>query len=568
MRILLLCHGFNSLAQRLHVALREAGHTVSVELDVNDAITREAVALFRPDLVIAPFLKRAVASDIWRGVRCLIVHPGVRGDKGPSALDWAILEGEKRWGVTLIEARDEMDGGPVWAWREFPTRTATKASLYRREVAQAALDCVFETLARLQAGETSAPMPANRGAGRARPACGADQRRIDFARHGIEDALRIVRASDGSPGALIHLFGLDWRAFDAARADGLAGAPGEAIARSEAAVAVALRDGALWIGQAKRPGAHEIKLPATLAMAAHLNGLAFAEGPSPLRYWEDEGVGFLSFDFYNGAFSTTGCEALSLALDRALARGPRVLVLLGGRDCWSNGMHLGVIEASASPAEESWRNINAMNDLVERIARADGVWVVSAMRGDAGAGGVFLSLAADEVWMGANVVLNPHYKDMGNLYGSEYWTYLLPKRVGEARARGIAQARLPMGIEEAMRLGLASVRLAADPARADEEIRARARALAAGGADLTRRIEAKRRQRAEDEAAKPLAAYREEELARMKRNFYGFDPSYHVARYNFIRKIAKSRTPLTLALHRSSAFRAPGEPASSAARPA
>jgi len=41
----------------------------------------------------------------------------------------------------------------------------------------------------------------------------------------------------------------------------------------------------------------------------------------------------------------------------------------------------------------------------------------------------------------------------------------------------------------------------------------------------------------------------------MKRNFYGFDPSYHVARYNFIRKIPKSRTPLTLAVHRSSGRR-------------
>jgi putative two-component system hydrogenase maturation factor HypX/HoxX len=226
-------------------------------------------------------------------------------------------------------------------------------------------------------------------------------------------------------------------------------------------------------------------------------------------------------------------------------------------------MHLGVIEASESPAEESWRNINAMNDLVERIARADGLLVISAMRGNAGAGGVFISLAADEVWMGANVILNPHYKDMGNLYGSEYWTYLLPKRVGEARARQIAQARLPMGVEEAMRLGLANARLPADAVRADEAIRAQARALAANTANLTRRIEAKRRRRAEDEAAKPLAAYREEELARMKRNFYGFDPSYHVARYNFIRKIAKSRTPLTLAVHRSSAFRAPTEPVAS-----
>ena len=48
---------------------------------------------------------------------------------------------------------------------------------------------------------------------------------------------------------------------------------------------------------------------------------------------------------------------------------------------------------------------------------------------------MFLALAADEVWAGDNVVLNPHYKDMGNLYGSEYWTYLLPRRAGEDNAR-------------------------------------------------------------------------------------------------------------------------------------
>ena len=60
MRILLLCHSFNSLTQRLHVALREAGHEVAVEFDVNDAVTHEAVALFRPDVVLAPFLKRAI----------------------------------------------------------------------------------------------------------------------------------------------------------------------------------------------------------------------------------------------------------------------------------------------------------------------------------------------------------------------------------------------------------------------------------------------------------------------------------------------------------------------------
>jgi putative two-component system hydrogenase maturation factor HypX/HoxX len=95
MRILLVCHSFNSLSQRLHVDLRQAGHEVSVELDIHDDLTREAVRLFSPDVIIAPFLKRALPEDVWRKTLCLIVHPGIRGDRGPSALDRAILRDER-----------------------------------------------------------------------------------------------------------------------------------------------------------------------------------------------------------------------------------------------------------------------------------------------------------------------------------------------------------------------------------------------------------------------------------------------------------------------------------------
>ena len=42
----------------------------------------------------------------------------------------------------------------------------------------------------------------------------------------------------------------------------------------------------------------------------------------------------------------------------------------------------------------------------------------------------------------------------------------------------------------------------------------------------------------------------------MRRNFFGFDPSYHVARYHFVSKVPRSRTPLWLARHRSRVTRA------------
>ena len=67
---------------------------------------------------------------------------------------------------------------------------------------------------------------------------------------------------------------------------------------------------------------------------------------------------------------------------------------------------------------------------------------------------------------------------------------------------------------------------------------------------LEARLEEKRARRRRDESNKPLARYRDEELEKMRLNFYGFDPSYHVARYNFVYKVPRSRTPLTLASHR------------------
>jgi putative two-component system hydrogenase maturation factor HypX/HoxX len=156
------------------------------------------------------------------------------------------------------------------------------------------------------------------------------------------------------------------------------------------------------------------------------------------------------------------------------------------------------------------------------------------------------------------VILNPHYKGMGNLYGSEYWTYLLPLRVAPAEARALVENRLPIGVVAATRMGLVDQRFASSVPVFRAEVVRRANALA-HDPQLPATLEAKRRRRSADEARKPLAAYRDEELARMRLNFYGFDSSYHVARYNFVRKVPRSRTPLYLARHRSRTRGSPRE---------
>lgn len=574
MRILFLAHSFNSLTQRLFAALRDEGHEVSVELDIADSVSEEAVAMFEPDLIVAPFLKRAIPASIWQNHVCLVVHPGIVGDRGPSALDWAILNREAEWGVTILQANGEMDAGDVWAQRSFPMRIAKKSSLYRNEVTLAALDGLLEAVRKFASGKRPVPLAEIAGArGRLRPLLRQSERSIDWQRDDSGAVLAKIHSADGFPGLLDNLFDTPCYLYDAhlataAAVEAAAGVAGQIVARRDHAVLRRTVDGGVWIGHARLLRAPDdayqpFKLPVADCFPLQVERLPelpvalmhTADEWSELRYWEEAATGFLSFDFYNGAMSTEQCRRLREAMKFAKARSTRVLVLMGGEDFFSNGLHLNRIEAAAyrpaaSAADESWNNINAMNDVALEILTAAEQITISALRGNAGAGGVFLALAADLVWAHNNVLLNPHYKNMGNLYGSEYWTYLLPKRVGSAAARSVMQNRTPLTALEAMRIGLIDAAFGVDQKVFSVEARMRAQTLARSS-DFTEMLIAKRLRRAQDEANKPLQSYRDEELARMKRNFYGFDPSYHVARYHFVHKMPHAWTPRHLANHRN-----------------
>ncbi len=563
MRILLLTHAFNSLTQRLSAELQQLGHQISIEFDIADSVTEEAVALFAPDLIVAPYLRRAIPESIWSRIVCLIVHPGVVGDRGPSALDWAIQNQETDWGVTVLQATAEMDAGPVWASVTFAMRGASKSSLYRHEVTQAACSAVLQALRRFESG-SFVPQPAEtlpRPHGQWRPLMRQSERSLDWQRDSSATVLNKLYAADGFPGVADSLFGQPCHLFDAWPEATLRGTPGTVIARRETALLRATADGAVWIGHIKRAGS--IKLPATLAFPEDSESLPQQGLPSwwrsatptwqDIAYEEAGQLGFLFFEFYNGAMSSSQCDRLRAALHWAKLRPTKVLLLMGGDDFWSNGIHLNVIEAASlsggSAADESLRNINAINDLALELINTEQQFTVAALGGNAGAGGCFLARACDLVWVREAVLLNPHYKNMGNLYGSEYWTYLLPRRMGSGAAQAIMRERQPMTARHALQTGFTDACVDGELQAFRAEVAQRAAALAAEP-DLAQRLAAKRESRQYDEAIKPLAAYREEELTQMRRNFYGFDPSYHIARHHFVRKSPASWTPRHLARHR------------------
>ena len=172
------------------------------------------------------------------------------------------------------------------------------------------------------------------------------------------------------------------------------------------------------------------------------------------------------------------------------------------------------------------------------MIETDSQLVISALMGDAAAGGVPFALAADHVLAREDVVLNPYYGHMGGLYGSEYWTYLLPRRVGAEMTDVLTSAPFePLGARSAVEIGLIDHAFGDTAEQFRVGVRRYAEQLVSSSARLAELAE-KRRSRARDEQRRPLAAYRADELARSHECFFGPDRSYHEARRRFVYKQA------------------------------
>jgi putative two-component system hydrogenase maturation factor HypX/HoxX len=564
-RVLLLASAFNGLTQRLHRELWARGHTVSVELAISPQAMEEAVTLFRPEIILCPFLKQRVPDSIWKHHTCLIVHPGIEGDRGPSSLDWAIKSGDAEWGVTLLQAAEEMDAGHIWGTATFPMRRASKGSLYRREVTEHAVQLVLAALDQYR-NHRFRPRALNPDdptvIGRWNHVIRQEDRTIDWHEDSTESIVREINAADGAPGVLDEVAGTPVYLYGAHAAIGLHGRPGELIAKSHGAICRGTTDGAVWISHLKRatgatPGLGPIKLPATCVIGDAANALPHLEtdgmdaadfGCNEIRYYERGAVGYLHFDFYNGAMNTAQCRRLRQMLAQVKRRPIKVIALLGGEEFWSNGIHLNCIEAAPGSADESWANINAMNDVVEEIIRTDRQLTVAVLRTNAGAGGAVMAAACDHVWIRSGVVLNVHYHTMG-LYGSEYWTYVLPRRVGVENARRLTQHCMPTLASEAQGMGLADLVLPEQWSDCRRQVDRFCLELSEG-VRSEKALAAKAMGRARDEQLKPLQAYRDEELRHMFQTFYDPDSSYHEARRNFVYKRTAESTPARIAAHR------------------
>ena len=492
-RILLISTSINSLTNAVHMHLQETG---KYELDVADVSCerdiQEAVERAKPDLVICPYLTKKIPPEVYKKYICWIVHPGIVGDRGAYSIDYALLKFEdwkpesERWGVTVLQAHEEYDAGAIWSTKEFPLSNAvTKSELYHTKVTRAAIDAIDNALESFKNPEAMPISLKNYPNARGHEQIPLKQKQRGFSwdQDSAKTIAQRINAASGQPGIKTSIFGEQYFFYNAyvERSDLVDRYytqrtqfhPGQMVMKMNGAILFATNspEEYLWVTQMKKKGS--FKLPAEQALRKHstvpqivdilpqhiprsqeeLGDLAWKE----IHYSIDDslGVAYLHFDFCNGAMSTDQAIRLKSVYDHLSKERSdvRTIVLMGGRDSFSNGIHLNVIHNAADPVVESTENIEAIDDVTKSILNTTDKLVVSFIRCGAGAGGVMLPLAGDLVWCDSNAVLHPYYQHMG-LYGSEYWTYSLPRRVGDIQSKHLTEECKPISAQYAARIGL------------------------------------------------------------------------------------------------------------------
>lgn len=372
MRVLLIVSSFNSLSQKVYVRLKEKNYIVSVDYALSDELMIKEVQRFKPDIILCPFLNKFIPKQIFEKTPTFIVHPGVIGDRGSNSLDLAILEDKKTWGIVILKANENFDGGDIYSYKNFTMPiNKSKASIYRNEATNCAIKAIDELFINLKNKEFS---PIKQILNPLHKKITQNDRKINWQEDSSDTIIKKINASDSSPGVKDNLLGKECYLYCAFKEESLKAKPKEIIAKRDGAICIGTIDKAIWITHLKEKD--YFKLPATYVLKDKLKGVKENRIPLvldthidtfyELRVQKDDEIAYLYFNFHNGAMSTSQCIRLKYAIDY-LKQECKVLVLMGAEDFFSNGIHLNILEDSKKQGEDGWSNINAINDVVKSI---------------------------------------------------------------------------------------------------------------------------------------------------------------------------------------------------------
>jgi methionyl-tRNA formyltransferase len=214
------------------------------EPEVEDALRSTA-----PDLGVMAFVQEFIAASTLALPEhgTIQYHPSLLPQhRGKSAINWAIINGEERTGVSIFWPDEGMDTGPVLLQREVeigPDDTA--GSLYRDRLYPIGIYALAEAADLVRDGRAAKTRQNEADATYERP-CGDRASLIDWNRP-VREIYNLVRGCDPSPGAWTNWQNRKLRMLDATLLTENLLAPGQIGRIQQDGMMVGVQDGALLV---------------------------------------------------------------------------------------------------------------------------------------------------------------------------------------------------------------------------------------------------------------------------------------------------------------------------------
>src|SRR5205807_1741208 len=225
----------------------------------------EEFARLKADLCVMAYVTlivpEAVLNQPARGT--IQYHPSLLPrHRGPSSINWPIIMGETRTGLSIFWPDQGLDTGPILLQKEVEIRdTDTLGSLYFDRLYPLGVAALLEAVDLVRAGK--APKIAQEETQATYEGwCKTEHVQIDWHKP-LQEVWNLIRGADPQPGAWTTYAGASVQIYDAKKHIGTTTEqPGEVTAVSEASFTVAAADGQLEVLRVRPAGGQKISAAA------------------------------------------------------------------------------------------------------------------------------------------------------------------------------------------------------------------------------------------------------------------------------------------------------------------
>jgi methionyl-tRNA formyltransferase len=234
--------------------LLEAAHVHNLPVHQPASLRRPDVwdtfAALKPDLCVMAYVTLFVPEDMLQIPThgTIQYHPSLLPrHRGPSAINWPIIWGERHTGVTIFWPDNGLDTGPILLQKAVDIEdTDTVGSLYFDHLYPVGVEALLEAVEMVRQG-TAPKIPQDNSAATYEGWCKKDQVGVDW-HQPLQTIWNLIRGADPQPGAwtthlgqAVHLYAP--RKVSSAQS----GYPGEILQISKDGVTVAVPQGAILI---------------------------------------------------------------------------------------------------------------------------------------------------------------------------------------------------------------------------------------------------------------------------------------------------------------------------------